>query len=150
MARRKGPSNYKQVVTGTKAMGSTGEQILIAKITKLSPTISAGYLNNVIVACQQNNIDDTEVASPFTIYLSNSEDTWEDDQVITGRATAAGGGTVSLSAKRTIRRDFDTLDASYGPVFVWAEVADSSSTIDSGRFTVEAWGRMVILEGLFD
>ena len=142
--------NYKQIVTGTKSLGTTGEQFLIGKITKLSPTISAGYLNNVVVSCQNNNIDDTEVATSFTIYLSNAEDEWADNEVVAVKATGVGGGTVSLSAKRVIRRDLDTLDASYGPIFVWAETADSSSTTDQARFTIEAWGRMVILEGNFD
>ena len=150
MARKS--RNYRQTVTGTKAMGNLGAQAHIGTIDKLAPTISAGYLNNVIVSCQNNNIDDTEVAAPFTIYLSNRAgpaSNWSDDEVITARATAAGGGTVSLSAKRTIRTDESSDDASFGPVHVWAEVADSSSTTDEARFTIEAWGRMVILTGDF-
>ena len=133
-------------------MGSTGTQSHLATISKLSPTIAAGYLNNVVVSCQNNNIDDTEVASPFTVYLSNRAppaSNWSDGQVISAKATAAGGGTVSLSAKRFIRDDNPEDGASLTPVYVWAECADSSSTTDEGRFTVEAWGRMVILEGNF-
>ncbi len=135
-------------------MGTLGGQSNIGKITKLAPTITGGYCNNVTVSCQNNNIDDTEVAAPFTIYLSNSPvGDWSDSQVITARATAAGGGTVHLSAKRLIRTNADGVtedEASFGPIYVWAEVADSSSTTDEARFTIEAWGRMILLEGNFD
>ena len=149
MARKS--RNYRQTVTGTKAMGNLGTQYHIGKIEKLYPNLASGFLNNCVVSCQNNNIDDTEVASPFTIYLSNSASgDWADDQVITARATAAGGGTVSLTVKRVIRSDTNADDNSFSPVHVWAETADTSSTTDEARFTIEAWGRMVILTGDFD
>ena len=135
-------------------MGSLGGQSNIGSIKKLSPMIGGAYLNNVVVSCQQNNIDDTEVAAPFTVYLSNSPvGDWLDSQVISAKATSVGGGTVSLSAKRYIRTNADGVtedEGSFGPVYIWAEVADTSSTTDETRFTIEAWGRMVILEGNFD
>ena len=147
----KRPRNYRQTVTGTKSMGTTGEQAHIGKIAKLDPNLASGFLNNVVVSCQNNNIDDTEVASPFTVYLSNSAaGDWEDDQVITARATPAGGGTVSLTVKRVIRSDTNADDNSFSPIHVWAETADTSSTEDQGRFTIEAWGRMIILLADFD
>jgi len=149
MARR--ARNYRQTVTGTKSMGTVGDQAHIGKIEKLDPNLASGFLNNVVVSCQNNNIDDTEVASPFTVYLSNSPSGgWDDDQVITARATAAGGGTVSLTCKRVIRSDTSADDNSFSPIHVWAETADTSSTEDQARFTIEAWGRMIILSGDFD
>ena len=132
-------------------MGSLGGQFHLATVKKIDPNLASGFLNNCIVSCQNNNIDDTEVASPFTLYLSNSgAGDWSDEQVITARATAVGGGSVSLTAKRVIRSDTTEDDNSFSPVHIWAETADTSSTEDQARFTIEAWGRMIILEGNFD
>ena len=149
MARR--ARNYRQTVTGTKSLGTLGAQYHIGKIEKLDPNLPSAFLNNCVVSCQHNNISDTEVAAPFTIYLSNAPaGAWLDDQVVTARATAAGGGTVSLTVKRVIRTDTSAIDNSMSPVHVWAEMGDTGSVTADARFTIEAWGRMIILSGDFD
>ena len=154
MARRKS-RNYKQVVTLTKNMGAAGAQFHIGKVSKLDPALKSGFLNNVVVSAMANKQSgstqiERAALQAFTIYLSNSSSAagWSDDQVIAARSTPQGGGTVSLSAKRVIRTDANEEDSSLGPVHIWAEATDvpvQPNTEAEGRFTIEAWGRMILL-----
>jgi len=153
MARRRA-KNYKQMVTFTKDMGASGAQEHIGKIEKLDPALKSGYLNNVVVsvmANKQSGSSQIERAAlqAFTIYLSNAKaGNWDDDEVIAARSTAAGGGTVSLACKRVIRDQETIANSVQGPVHVWAEATDvpvQPNTEAEARFSIEAWGRMILL-----
>ena len=153
MARRKS-RNYKQSVTFTKNMGASGAQEHIGKITKLDPALKSGFLNNVVVSAMANKQSgstqiERAALQAFTIYLSNAKaGAWDDDEVIAARSTAAGGGTVSLACKRVIRDQETITNSVQGPVHVWAEATDvpvQPGTEAEGRFTIEAWGRMILL-----
>ena len=166
MARRRRQSNYKQTVTGTKTLGTTGAQYHIGKVNKLDPALKGGYINNFVVSVIQDNstysvappdpsdnVGGTALMGAFTVYLSNSASgAWDDDQVLTARAVGSGGGTVSLSAKRFIKDDENADDNSISPVHVWLEMTDvtSGATSLKARCTIEAWGRMILLSGDFD
>ncbi len=156
MAKRS--RNYKQVTTGTKNMGRTGAQVHIGKVNKLDPALRGGYLHNVVVSIMQDNatylVAGAEVAlmGAFTVYLSNSASgDWQDSQILTAKSTAAGGGTVSLSAKRFIKDDANADDSSISPVHIWLEMTDvtAGATDMTARVVIESWGRMVLLTGDF-
>ena len=159
MARRGSARVYKQSVTGTKTLGTAGAQFHIGKVNKLDPALKGGYIKNFVVSVLQNNttiIDpaiDSALMGAFTVYLSNAPaGSWSDDQVLTARSTASGGGTVSLSARRFIKDDENADDSSIAPVHVWLEMTDitSGATDLTARCTIEAWGRMILLSGDFD
>ena len=157
MAKRS--RNYKQIVTGTKTLGTLGAQYHIGKINKLDPALRGGYCHNVVVSVMQNNTmaaiaaEEWGFMGAFTVYLSNSASgDWKDDQILGARSTASGGGTVSLSARRFIKDDANSDDSSLGPVHVWLEMTDvtAGATAATARVTIEGWGRMVLLSGDFD
>ena len=141
-------------------MGASGAQEHIGKVTKLDPALKSGFLNNVVVAAMSNKQSgstqiERAALQAFTIYLSNSPaGAWSDDEVIAAKSTASGGGTVSLTARRVIR-DQETIvneDGNVvsvqGPIHIWAEATDvpvQPGTEAEGRFTIEAWGRMILL-----
>ena len=131
-------------------MGVTGAQVHIAKVEKLDEQLSGCFLNNIIVSCQNNYLEEGSAAAAMTVYLSTAsgDDGWSDDSVITARSTAAGGGTVNLKAYRRIQTNATIGgDTSIGPVHVWAEQADQPQSTQQSRFTIEAWGRMHKLTG---
>ena len=155
---------YKQTVTGTKTLGTAGAQFHIGKVNKLDPALAGGYIKNFVVSIIQNNSTylvppepgdkgGTSLMGAFTVYLSNSASgDWSDDQVLTARSVASGGGTVSLSARRFIKNDENDDDNSTSPVHVWLEMTSitSGATDLTARVTIEAWGRMILLSGDFD
>ena len=143
-------------------MGSSGAQEHIGKVTKLDPALKSGFLNNIVVSAMANKQSgstqiERAALQAFTIYLSNSPaGNWSDDEVICAKSTASGGGTVSLTARRVIRDQETITDDSeppkvlsvQGPVHIWAEATDvpvQPGTEAEGRFTIEAWGRMILL-----
>ena len=152
MARRRGPKNYKQTLTMTKDMGSAGAQKHIGKAEKLDPALAAGYLNNIVVSAQINDLGPIIAGDPapntpgFTVYLSTAPSgAWDDDAILTARSFGPMAGTRSLSAKRWIKTD-DTSDltSSTCPIHVWAEITDVTVTTDiEARFTLEFWGRFI-------
>jgi len=166
MARRSRARNYKQTVTGTKTLGTLGAQFHIGKVNKLDPALKGGYIKNFVVSVMQNNstysvpppdpadnVGGTALMGGFTVYLSNAPaGSWSDEQVLTARSVASGGGTVSLSARRFIKDDENADDSSIAPVHVWLEMTDvtSGATDLTARVTIEAWGRMILLSGDFD
>ena len=151
MARRRA-KNYKQTLSMTKNMGSAGAQRHIGKVEKLDPALAAGYLNNVVVTGQINDLGplvpgDAPPSSPgFTVYLSTAASgAWDDDAILTARAFGPIAGSASLSAARWIKTD-DSSDqsSSVGPIHVWAEITDVTITTDiEARFTLEFWGRFI-------
>ena len=155
MARRKSKM-YKQMHTFTKKMGTTGAQEHVAKITKLDPALNSGYLKNIVCSIMAQDLTgSTQVertALPaFTVYLSNSPSgSWSDDQVIAARSTAAGGGTVSLSARRRLETQDNIDNSNEGNVHVWVEATDVPIAPTSGneleaRISIEAWGRFILM-----
>ena len=147
MARKKSKL-YKMIKTGTEDMGTSGDQQYLGRVETLDASVGAAFVNNVIVSCQVNYEEAGTVPAAFTIYLSKAGSTgaggggWNDDDVITARATGNGGGTVNLVAKRRIQTNiFGSVSAEdIGPVHIWAEVTDMPQSDQSCRFTIEAWG----------
>ena len=129
-------------------MGTSGDQQYLGRVETLDESVGKAFLNNVIVSCQVNYEEAGTVPAAFTIYLSKAGATgaggggWNDDDVITARATGNGGGTVNLVAKKTIKTNsFGSVVAEdIGPVHIWAEVTDMPQTNQECRFTIEAWG----------
>ena len=93
---------YKQTVTFTKDMESAGAQRHIGKITKLDPALKAGFLKNCVITAQVNDLGPLVPGDPapntpgITVYLSNASanNGWDDDAVLTARATGPMSGTV--------------------------------------------------------
>ena len=136
-------------------MGSTGDQQYLGRVTCLEPGVMNGYLNNVVVAIQNNRVDNVSdgpsVQPAFTIYLSKAGASgeggqgWSDDDIIDAKSTGAGGGTVSLSAKRYIKsNEFGSgVAEDIGPIHIWAEATDvpiSAAENFEARVTMQAWG----------
>ena len=145
MAKRKGPTFYKQIIVGTKDLGNLGAQIHICRIEKLQEQLKGCYINNVVISCMTNAYADEGGLGAFTLYLSpRAAGDWDNDAVMTGRSTPGGGGTVSLSARRRIQTNV-TGDATLGPIHVWAEMTDIPEGTQEARFVIEVWGRMHLL-----
>ena len=141
MARRtyRRKKNYKLVNTWTKSFGSAGDQILLGNVSKLDAQGISAWLNNVVVTAQLNEGDGD--AGGMTFYLT-TDNTWNDDYIITGRAMPGYGGTVSLTAKRPIRGDVDEPKRNDGIVYVWGEITDLSYISNADvRVIIETWGR---------
>ncbi len=143
---------YKIIATGTEDMGTTGDQQYLGRVGVLEPQIMNGYCHNVVVSIQNNKINTTTDGirpnPSYTIYLSKAGATgaggggWNEDDVIDAKATPAGGGTVSLTAKRYIKTNaFGSTNAEdIGPVHIWAEATDVPGTENEARITMQAWG----------
>ena len=133
---------YKQVKADTVDMGSTGAQILVGTISPIDVQAGAGFLRNVVCTCLQNDGDGDNGA--FVFYLSTSN-SWNEDYVITARATMGMGGTVSLSANRAIKDNVADVSRNDAEFYVWAEVTDVGTTQNDARIILEAWGRFISL-----
>ena len=145
MARRS--RNYKIVNAGTDTGTSVGNQVNILRITKVDAQgVPNAWIKNVQVTAMVNEAEQ-DVAG--IIFYLTTDDNWDDDHVITARAVQGPGGSVSLSANRTI----DTNDTSaitekgsMGPLYVWVEIGDYVA-LESFRWVTEVWGqRHVITE----
>ena len=144
MARRKGPRNYKKTNILTKNFGSAGAQVKIATFGKQDNQMPGTYLNNVVVSAILSEGDGD--AGGLIFYLSTTGGTWDDDSVISAKAMPGYGGTVSLSAKRAIRKGAEAELADFGEVYLWGEVTDLSYTSDvTCRTVIETWGRNVLV-----
>ena len=139
---------YKQVKTFTKEMSNSGDQEHIGKVSKLDPALKGAYFKNLVVTWMANITGDTHSTEGCTIYLSNASGSegWSDDAVIAARAIGGMGGVTSLTANRAIKTDVAAVSDSTGPIHIWAEVTDASVISNqTSRFTLEAWGRMIVL-----
>ena len=136
--------NYKQTKVATVNMGSAGTQILVGTISPLDVQVGTGFLKNVVCTALQNDGDGDN--GGFMFYLSTSN-SWNDDYVLTARATGSLGGTVSLSAAghNYIRDDVADVSRNDGELYVWAEVTDLGTTQNTARIALEAWGRFIVL-----
>ena len=153
MARRRGPTNYQQVITQTAGLGVAGEQIHVCEINKLDPALRGSFLKNIRYSIQYNDADDqvaNEFIMPsFTVYLSYEASTWSDNSVIAASATAQGGGNGNLTANRYINTDQTGSEVAMqlGPLHVWIEATDMPLSGDppnnTARLTLAIWGRMI-------
>ena len=138
-------------------MGSTGDQQYLGRVGVLEPGVMNAYLNNVQVSIQNNEIvslsgDKGATTQPsYTVYLSKAGASgsggagWNEDDIIDAKATPAGGGNVSLTAKRYIKTNSfgSEVAEDIGPVHIWAEATDIPTTgagENTARITMQAWG----------
>ena len=143
MARRR-PRNYKITNVQTQSMGSAGGQIRVLNVDKIdNQSIQNGYLHAVKVTA----IFDTEQGSPGAgiIAYATTDNVWSDDYVITAAASGAGGGTMWLNVRRTIKTGADTplQGQSGGPIYIWLEITDPGTTSESLRVVTETYGRNI-------
>ena len=132
---------YKLVNALSKNMGDAGGQKLIGTVSKLDAQGISAFLKNVVVTVQLNEGDGD--AGGITLYLTTG-DNWDDDHIITARAVPGYGGTVSLTAMRSIEADAERLTSNEGQIYLWAEMTDISYTSDVYlRMVIETWGYFV-------
>ncbi len=125
-------------------MGATGTQIRIRDIDKIdNQSIMNGYCHAVKISA----IFDTEQGSPGAgiLLYATTDNSWNDDYVITSCALGNGGGTGWLNIRRTIKTGSDTplQGQAGGPVYIWAEITDPGVTGESVRFVSEVYGRNI-------
>ena len=138
------PKNYKLVNVKTVSGGSSGDQTLIGKIDKIDAQgVPAGFLNNVVLSVMVNEAEQDVAA--ITCYLT-TDNVWNENFIITARTTQGGpGGTVNLTAKRSITTNADTDTQKYGsggPIYVWVEIGDYVGA-EEFRYVAETWGRWI-------
>ena len=134
MARKK---RYKIVTAQTADMGSAGDQKLLMKIQSVDPENVVAFLNNIKIACIQNDGDGDN--GGFLLYATTNS-SWNDSDIISFGAVGSLGGTVNLTVKRTIRDHDADGSRTDGPVYIWAEVTDLGTVQNTARFVHETWG----------
>ena len=89
---------------------------------------------------------DTEAADmAFVGYLTTNSASFADDEIITARSTGAGGGNLSLTAKRVIKSnepDAAMIAGEGGTIAIWLETSNTALSEDA-RVYLEVWGRFV-------
>jgi len=147
MARKRGPGNYKKINSLTKNFGSAGAQILIARFKKADAQSSqVTWLNNVNVTGMLQEGDGD--AGGILFYLTTGA-SFDDDQIISCKGFPGYGGSVSLSAKRRIRKNEESDLGDQGQVYLYGEITDLSYTADvQVRTIIETWGRNVNIDEL--
>ena len=151
MARKyKRPSNYKKINALTKNFGSAGDQILIARFKKADAQSSqVSWLNNVNVTGMLQEGDGDAGGVLFYLSTQGTASGWSDDQIISCRGFPGYGGTVSLAAKRRIRRNEESELGDQGQVYLWGEITDLSYTADADmRIVIDTWGRNINIDEL--
>ena len=145
MARRRS-RNYKIVNAATNDGTSSGDQVLIAKISKVDAQgVPNAWIKNVQVTAMVNEAEQ-DVAG--LIFYLTTDGNWDDDYIITARGTPGPGGSVSLSANRSIKTN-DTTSPAFeegvgGPLYVWVEIGDYAAT-EKFRWITEVWGQRHIV-----
>ena len=135
-------SNYSQIKSFTKNMGSAGGQIQLGYIEPIDNDSMFGYLNNVVVTALINEGDGDNGGMLF--YLS-SNSSWNDSDVLAAKGIPGYGGSVSLSAKRKVTGQVEH-NRPDGRVYIYGECTDLTVTTDvSVRIVLEAWGRFITL-----
>ena len=144
MARRS--RNYKIVNAGTDTGTSAGNQVNILKIKKVDAQgVPNAWIKNVQVTAMVNEAEQDVAGVMF--YLTTN-DSWDDDHVITARGVPGPGGSVSLSANRSIKtNETDALSetSGFGPIYVWVEIGDYVA-LENFRWVTEVWGQRHIVE----
>ena len=141
MARQR---NYKITNAQTQSMGSTGSQIRVLDVDKIdNQSTQNGYLHSVKVTVSF----DTEQGAPGAgiVGYATTDNVWNDDYIITAAAVGAGGGTLWLNVRRTIKTGADTplQGQSGGPVYIWLEITDPGVSSESLRVITETYGRNI-------
>ena len=112
-------------------------------ISPIDVQAGPGWLKNVVISVLQNDGDGDN--GGFMFYLSTSN-SWQEDYVISARATPGGlSGNVSLSARRYIRDNVADTSRNDAELYLWGEVTDLGTTQNTARVIIEAWGRFIIL-----
>ena len=156
-------TNYKQIKTGTVNLGTAGAQTHIASIDMIDDAIRGAFLNNVQFSVMQNATLGTTAGSGghstsrsstmgFTFYLSYRSSSWDDESVIAVYSVGGAGGNGNLTCKRSIKTNEEgsTIAEQLGPIHVWMEGTDISTSTDAeARVTLTAWGRMILLTSDF-
>ena len=143
MARRRKPRLYKEVYTVTRDMGSSGLQVLIGTIEKIDAQGISGFLKNVRLSVMTQDTEASDMA--YMGYLTTDNSSFNNDEIITARATAAGGGNLNLSANRYIRSndpDAAMIAGEGGSIAVWLETANTVLA-EEARVYLEVWGRYI-------
>ena len=149
MARKK-QRLYKIVNVNLKDMGSAGSSVLIGRIQKIDAEGLTGYLNNCVVTSyipdyhQPAGSQSGDMNPPPSVLVSlQTGSTSSGDNYVTARSTT-GGGTVSLSAKRVIRRNEAVTDGNDGMIYLYGELTDTTVSQDiEVKWIVETWGRYI-------
>ncbi len=140
MARR--PRNYKRVNAQTQNMGSSGAQIRLLAVSMLDPQMKGCWLAGI--KCT-GLINDGDADNGGIIFYASTEDGgsgWSDDKIITAQGIRGYGGSVYLKVNRYINTNSEDADGSMGPVYVWAELTDTTFVGNvSMRVITETWGR---------
>ena len=148
MARKS--RNYKIVNAATNDGTLTGAQVVVAKISKVDAQgVPNAWIKNVQVTMMVNEAE--EDVAGMVAYLTTDGGAWDDSKIITARAVPGPGGTVSLSANRSIKTN-DTTSAAFeegvgGPIYVWIEIGDYAYT-EKFRWITEVWGQRHIVTEL--
>ena len=130
--------NYVLVNALTKGGSATGGQLRVGYIDKADAQgVPAAWLNNVVVTVL---LDEAEQDVGCIVAYLTTDSVWSDDNIITARATTGPGGTVNLTAKRSIYKDENEVTGSGGRIHVWIEIADYVYTEDY-RVITETWGK---------
>ena len=107
------------------------------KIQSVDPENVVAFLNNIKIACIQNDGDGDN--GGFLLYATTNS-SWADSDIISFGAVGSLGGTVNLTVKRTIRDHDADGSRTDGPVYIWAEVTDLGTVQNTARFVHETWG----------
>ena len=143
MAMPKGRKSklYKTVNVATKSVGTSGAQVHIGTIDKLDAQGVNGYLNNIRFSAMLND-SAGGFSGGFIAYLT-TDDTWDDDTIITARA-GNFADTVNLVAKRSIQQNNDQVRGNQGLIHLWLEVTDIATVFPTEvRYIAETWGSFI-------
>ena len=144
--RRRRKKQYKQVVTDTKSLGSSGGQILIGTLAPIANRNQLGraFCKNITMTYMlQGDAAAGADQGAVTFYIG-SNSAWADSDVITARSAAYGGGTLNIPVNAWVSGEV-TDDAPGGKLYVWAECTDMTvvTNVDI-RYTAEIWGSALL------
>ena len=123
--------------TGTnfsKAISPGGSSAFEINMIDEAQNVPRTYLQKVKVSVLSSQANDVS----YMVHAS-STDTNSVQDIITAQAVPAGGGTVWLSIKRTIKDDDFVSDRSDGAVCIWVR----SSVPSQADIVAECWGKFI-------
>ena len=108
----------------------------------------SGYFHNVVISSILNDVgQQTNNDSGGLMFYLSTSGSWSEDYVITARALPQFGGTLSLKGGRYIKDTHADISRNDGPLYVWAEMTETTVGEDVElRISMEAWGRGILLE----
>ena len=137
---------YKQVVSATKDIGSSGDQVLIGSLSPLTARNQLGraYVKNIVMTYILQGSSAADQDQGGVCFYVTSNNTFADSDVVTARARAFGGGTLNIPINRWVSGEV-TDDAPGGKLYLWAESTDVTLTTDIEiRYTAETWGTALL------